>query len=84
VLRAAGDALIFDGNGHNVIDWAIAMRKVSPDSMTLIKLPGGSLMVNGQYRGEELQPSAETFFKAVRDDTVVKFLVGHPEFLQKL
>jgi polyisoprenyl-teichoic acid--peptidoglycan teichoic acid transferase len=84
VLRAAGDALIFDGNGHNVVDWGLALRNLRSDDMTLVKLPGKSLFNGRDYIGEGLEPSAEDFFASVNDDTISSFLVSNPDFLQKL
>ena len=84
VLRAAGDSLIFDGNGHNVVDWGLALKSLRADDMTLVKLPGKSLIVNGKYQGEELEPGAEDFFSSVHDDTISSFLINNPDFFQKL
>jgi anionic cell wall polymer biosynthesis LytR-Cps2A-Psr (LCP) family protein len=84
VLKAAGDALIFDGNGHTVVDWGLALKGLRADDMTLVKLPGRSLITNGRYQGEGLDPSAEDFFKSVQTDTIASFLIEHPDFLQKL
>ncbi|MEV4343423.1 LCP family protein [Actinoplanes sp. NPDC049596] len=81
VLKAAGKALIFDGNGHNVVDWAFALKNLRSDDMTLIKLPGSSVIVNGDYRGEELAPTASDFFKAVRSDQVQNFIFRNPEYI---
>ncbi|MEU8814232.1 LCP family protein [Actinoplanes sp. NPDC048796] len=81
VLKAAGKALIFDGNGHNVVDWAFALKSLRSDDITLIKLPGDSVIVNGDYRGEALEDSAEDFFKAVRDDQVQNFIFRNPEYI---
>ncbi|MEV6490984.1 LCP family protein [Actinoplanes sp. NPDC051633] len=83
VLRAAGKALIFDGNGHNVVDWGLALKNVKPANMTTIKLPGRGLMVNGSYRGEQLDPTADEFFTSVNEGTVANFLLEHPEFINK-
>ena len=84
VLRSAGDALIFDGNGHNVVDWGLALKGIRPGNMTLIKLPGRGLMVGGSYRGEALDDSAEEFFSSVRDGTVGNFLLSNPDFINKV
>ena len=44
VLKVAGSALVFDGKGHNVVDWGFALKGVRiATSMTLIRLPGSSL-----------------------------------------
>ena len=84
VLKAAGDTLIFDGNGHTVVDWGLALKGLRSDDMTLVKLPGKSLITNGDYLGEALEPGAEDFFASVQNDTVSTFLINHPDFLQKL
>jgi len=84
VLKAAGDALVFDGNGHSVVDWGLALKSLRADDMTLVKLPGRSLITNGKYLGEGLDPSATDFFASVQNDTISSFLINHPDFLQKL
>ena len=84
VLKAAGDTLIFDGNGHTVVDWGLALKGLRSDDMTLVKLPGRSLITNGDYLGEALEPGAEDFFASVQNDTVSTFLIEHPDFLQKI
>ncbi|WP_438870573.1 LCP family protein [Paractinoplanes bogorensis] len=81
VLKAAGKALIFDGGGHDIVDWAFAMKNIRSDEMTLIKLPGSSIINNGNYRGEELAPSAEDFFASVREDRVQDFIFRNPEYI---
>ncbi len=80
VLKAAGKALIFDGKGHSVVDWGLALRNIRSENMTLIKLPGKSLFEGGKYQGEGLEPSATDFFTAVRDDPIGNFLFEHPEY----
>ena len=80
-LKAAGQSLTFDGQGHNVVDWGLALKNVRPENMTSIKLPGGSLMVGGQYRGEALADSADEFFESLTSGTVGPFLLSHTEFI---
>jgi polyisoprenyl-teichoic acid--peptidoglycan teichoic acid transferase len=81
VLQAAGKALIFDGNGHNVVDWALALKNIRSDNMTLIKLPGGGLFENGRYQGEQLDASAESFFDSIKADQMPEFLLRNPEYI---
>ncbi|WP_372338808.1 LCP family protein [Actinoplanes sp. RD1] len=82
ILRAAGDAVIFDGAGHDIVDWALALHTLDPAAMATIKLPGGSVFNGDDYLGEGLADSADDFFEAVQKDTVTTFLLDHPEFLQ--
>jgi anionic cell wall polymer biosynthesis LytR-Cps2A-Psr (LCP) family protein len=81
VLKAAGKALIFDGNGHSVVDWGLALKNIRSDNMTLIKLPGGGLFENGKYQGEQLAPNAEDFFTALKQDQLPAFLLNNPEYI---
>ena len=81
VLDAAGDSLAFDGGGSSIIDWGLALKGVDTDDMTLVKLPGGGLYDGGRYIGEQLDPSAAEFFRAVREDRVAAFLLDHPGFV---
>ncbi|MEV6629256.1 LCP family protein [Actinoplanes sp. NPDC051470] len=83
VLQAAGKSLIFDGNGNSVVDWGLALKNIRPANMTLIKLPGRSVITNGSYKGEALQSTADPFFASIRDGTVATFLLDHPEFINK-
>jgi LCP family protein required for cell wall assembly len=80
VLKAAGRALIFDGKGHDVVDWGFALKNIRAGTMTLIKLPGKSLYEGGAYLGEGLEPSATDFFTAVTEDRLPNFLFEHPEY----
>ena len=84
VLKAAGNSLIFDGKGHSVVDWGLALHNIRSENMTLIKLPGQSLITNGKYQGEQLEPSADDFFRSVTEGTVAEFVLGHPDYLNKV
>ena len=83
VLDAAGDSLTFFGEGHSVVDWGLALRGVSTDDMTLIRLPGGALEQNGKYLGEQLAPSTEGFFQALKEDRIASFLLDNPEYVSR-
>jgi LCP family protein required for cell wall assembly len=81
VLKAAGKALIFDGNGHSVVDWGFALKNIRSENMTLIKLPGRSLFgTGGAYQGEGLEDSATEFFSTLTNDSTGTFLFQHPEY----
>ena len=83
VLKAAGKSLIFDGNGHNVVDWGLALHNIRADNMTLIKLPGRSLITDGKYKGEQLDASAQEFFASLNDGTVADFVLQHPDYINR-
>jgi LCP family protein required for cell wall assembly len=83
VLRALGDALVFDGRGRRVIDYAYALREVDAADITLVGLPGAGLGRGGAYRGEQLQPVSKRFLAAVKADQVEQFLAGNPKLINK-
>ena len=88
VLKAAGSALVFDGKGHNVVDWGFALKGIRSENMTLIKLPGSSLFEgegrSRRYKGEQLDATATDFFTAVAQDQIGNFLFVHPTYLNKV
>jgi anionic cell wall polymer biosynthesis LytR-Cps2A-Psr (LCP) family protein len=84
VLRAAGKSLIFDGGGHNVVDWGLALHNIRSENMTLVKLPGRSLITNGGYQGEALDPTAGEFFQSITTGTVAEFMLAHPDYINKV
>jgi LCP family protein required for cell wall assembly len=83
VLRAVGGALVFDGRGRRVIDFAYALRDVEPADITLVGLPGASVGGGSGYLGEQLRPVGKQFLAAVRTDRVPQFLATHPELINK-
>jgi LCP family protein required for cell wall assembly len=84
VLQAAGKSLIFDGKGHTVVDWGLALHNIRSENMTLIKLPGTSVITGGQYQGERLPASSTEFFTSITTGTVADFLLNHPEYINKV
>jgi LCP family protein required for cell wall assembly len=83
ILGAAGGALTFDGNGHSVLDWGLAMKDLNTDSMVSIKLSGGGLYDGSKYLGEKLAVGSDQFFEAVKQDKIQEFLLAHPEFVNR-
>jgi anionic cell wall polymer biosynthesis LytR-Cps2A-Psr (LCP) family protein len=84
VLRAAGESLIFNGRGRSVVDWGLALKGVDTKDIMMIKLPGRSEIVNGKYRGEKLDTSADDFFTSLNDGTIAQFMMEHPDFINKV
>jgi LCP family protein required for cell wall assembly len=81
VLRAAGDALIFNGRGHSIVDFAFALKSLRSDSLVTVRLPGRSIITDGGYHGERLDPLADEFFGAVDTGQVDAFMTSHPELI---
>ncbi len=82
VLSAMGDTLIYAGE-RNPIEYAYALRNLSPANLTMVELPGGSVTSGGGYVGEELQPLGRDFLKAVAADRPAAFLAAHPSLVHK-
>ena len=81
VLRAAGEALIFDGRGHSVVDFGLALQEHAPgNTIPMIKLPGrlGDRQRQSYQRRGAASTAAEEFFASVRDGTVATFLLEQP------
>ena len=82
LFRTLGTDLLFDGRGHQAIDFAYTLRHVTPGSITLVGLPGGSDYSGGSYQGEDLVTSISTpFFAALRNNQAGAFLKAHPTLI---
>lgn len=81
LIRAGGDALIFDGRGREPIDFAFALRGVRPGSVVSLTLPASNIGSGGGYQGEELQQGAYDLFEAIQADRVDEFVLAHPDMV---
>lgn len=77
LLQAVGDAMIFDGQGNDPIDFAFALRSLRPNTLVDINLPGTNVGTGSAYQGEELDPIAEEVFEALRRDELDQFLLAN-------
>lgn len=83
VLEAGGEALTFDGRGHDPIDYAFALRDIRPSSLVHVGVKGGSVQdAAGNYAGEELAAETYELFDALRLGTLDEFLDQHPDFVE--
>lgn len=83
VLRAAGESLVFNGRGHTVIDFGLALKDLRPGNIQMIKLPGKAVEDGPKYLGESFLPEVRDFFLALRDEQLDAFLLEHPDFQNK-
>ncbi|MET8233478.1 LCP family protein [Micromonospora sp. NPDC005298] len=83
VLRAAGQSLIFNGRGNSVVDFGIALKDIRPNTIQMIKLPGGGVFDGKKYLGEQFQDGVPDFFTALHNEQLDPFLLEHPEFQNK-
>lgn len=81
VIRAAGDALVFDGRGHEPIDFAFALRDLRPSRLVSLSLPAGAVGTGNAYQGEQLQPEALELFAALRGEQLDQFLLEHQDMI---
>ena len=81
LILAAGDALIIDTNGVDLVDFAWTLRRVRPGNMISLRTNGGwynSTEVDGQS-AEILNEVSLAMFRAAADDTMAQFVLDHPE-----
>ncbi|HYN92513.1 MAG TPA: LCP family protein [Pilimelia sp.] len=81
VIRAAGESLVFNGRGRSPVEFAFALRGLSSEAITMVKLPGGGEFDGDDYIGERLEPVAAEFFAALRGNTVDQFLLARRELI---
>nr|BFE76561.1 hypothetical protein GCM10020092_098620 [Actinoplanes digitatis] len=82
VLTALGDTLVVSGD-RNAIEYAYALRDLDPSRLTLVGLPGDSVINNGRYIGEQLTPVGRGFLKAAAAGTPEAYLADHPKLINK-
>ena len=81
VLGALGDTLVFSGD-RTPLEYAYALRDLTPARLTSVSLPGASVF-NGGYIGEQLTPAGRGFLKAVAGGNPGPYLAKHPELRSK-
>jgi LCP family protein required for cell wall assembly len=82
LFNSLGSNMLFDGRGHQPIDFAYTLRHLTSASLTLVGLPGNSDYSGGSYQGEDLvQPVANQFFTAFRSNQAGAFLQTHPTLI---
>lgn len=82
VVRAAGDSLMFDGRGNRAVDFAFALRGLRPEALTPVRLPTTTAGAAGDYQGEQLDPSAEALFSALRAGRLADYLAANPDLTE--
>lgn len=80
VIAALGDTLVFSGK-RTAIEYAYALRHLTPSSLTLVGLPGRSVYFDGAYIGEELDATGRGFLRAVAVGEPGAYLSRHPELV---
>lgn len=81
LLQAVGDAMIFDGRGNDVIDFAFALRDLRPGRLVSFGVTGDSVGVGSDYQGEELHPEVFDLFEALNQGQLDQFILEHPDLI---
>ena len=84
VLRAAGQALTFDGGGVALEDWIFTLKDINPDNLITVKTNAGkfnSRTVAGGQLAEILTDESLSLLAAIRDDRVGDFVLQHPDWV---
>ncbi|AEV81769.1 LytR family transcriptional regulator [Actinoplanes sp. SE50] len=82
VITALGKTLVTVG-GRQPIDYAYALRDLTPSSVTMVQLDGGGVGSGSGYLGEALNAEARGFLSAVAAGTIAAYLKAHPGMVDK-
>ncbi|MGH8876926.1 MAG: LCP family protein [Stackebrandtia sp.] len=87
LIETVGSTLTYHFRGHTPVDMAVALRGVKPSSMQTVRLPSetsteGGVSFEAIPEGEP-QDVTDDLFKALREDTVDKWIAENPDLLNK-
>jgi LCP family protein required for cell wall assembly len=81
VVAALDDALTFQGNGREIIEFGYALSRLRPEAITLVDLPGAGIGTGSAYRGEQLTSTSRRFIAELRAGRAEEFLAEHPKLV---
>ncbi|MDY7088245.1 MAG: LCP family protein [Actinomycetota bacterium] len=82
LIGALGDTLVYLG-GREPVEYAYALRDLSPEKITRVSLPGNGVGRGSGYLGEQLTAEGRGFLKAVAQDKAAAYLASHPKLVDK-
>ena len=82
LIDALCDTLVCLG-GRTPVEYAYALRDLTPEAITRVSLPGVSVGRGGGYRGEQLTAVGRGFVRAVAQKRVAGYLADHPELVDR-
>ena len=82
VMDALGETLVYVG-GRQPLEYAYALRDLTPANITLVGLPGSGVGSGGSYLGEQLTAEGKGFFKAVTTGQIKQYLSKHPKLINE-
>jgi len=81
VVTALDDALTFQGNGREIIEFGYALSRLRPEAITLVDLPGAGIGTGSAYRGERLTATGRAFIAELLAGRADAYLAQHPELV---
>ncbi|GAB2599588.1 hypothetical protein Aab01nite_76040 [Paractinoplanes abujensis] len=82
LVSALGDTLVYLG-GRKPVEYAYALRDLSPSKITRVSLPGRGVGRGSGYLGEQLTEEGRGFVRAVAQGKAAAYLVSHPKLVDK-
>jgi LCP family protein required for cell wall assembly len=82
IIRALGETLEYVG-GRTPLEYAYALRDLSPSKITLVGLPGSGVGSGSGYLGEKLTAEGKGFLTAVANNQAAAYLAKHPKLVNK-
>ncbi|GAA0533992.1 hypothetical protein GCM10010172_13740 [Paractinoplanes ferrugineus] len=82
IVTALGATLVYVG-GRSTLEYAYALRDLSPAGITLVGLPGSGVGGGSGYLGEQLKEEGRGFLKAVASGQIAPYLAKHPKLVNK-
>jgi LCP family protein required for cell wall assembly len=80
VITALGQTLVYVG-GRTPLEYAYALRNLTPSGLTLVGLPGNGVGSGGAYKGEALTAEGKGFLTAVAKGQIPAYLAKHPKLI---
>lgn len=84
LMGAAGDLLTLDLNDIPLEDWVVTLSSLRSDDIIMIETYGGSFR-SEEFEGtsyQRLDPDLVELLEHVKNDTVMDFLLRHPDWAQ--
>lgn len=81
LLAAVGASLTVDTNGIDPVDLAYALRGISPDSMTMVRVPSDVGAVGDQSVINLIQPDAQELWTAIAEDDMTAWTLANEEYV---
>ncbi|GIG64159.1 LCP family protein [Phytomonospora endophytica] len=81
LLAAVGQSLTVDTNGIDPVDLAYALRGISPESMTMVRVPSDVGTVGDQSVINLIEPDAQGLWDAIAADEMDAWAPANPEYI---